>query len=84
MSNVHKVSDVAAYFTVTEHTVLGWIRSGELRAINVGRQRTGGKPRWRITTAALEAFEAARAATPPAPKPARRRRQPASEVIRFY
>ena len=37
-------------YSVAEHTVLGWIRSGELKAINVGREPApenpaGGSPR---------------------------------------
>ena len=62
--------------------VLAWIKTGELRAINVGRKPGAKKPRWRITHEALEAFELTRTATP-LPAKARRRRQPA-EVIEFY
>lgn len=79
-----KVRDVMSRCAVTQNTVLGWIRSGELAAINVAR-KPGTKPAWRIPAAALEAFEAARAATPPssaAPR-SRHRRQPAG-VIQFY
>ena len=41
------VAEVAERFGVDPHTVLGWIRKGEMLAINVGRSR-GKKPRWRI------------------------------------
>jgi hypothetical protein len=82
LSATHTVRDVQARYGVTVHTVLGWIRAGELKAINVGRQPGARKPRWRITQAALDAFEALR--TPAAPQPvARRRKQPAG-VIEFY
>jgi excisionase family DNA binding protein len=75
------VQQVADRYSVTAHTVLGWIACGELRAINVGRTRGAKKPRWRITPAALDAFEAARSTTPPAPVAPRRKQE---EVIRFY
>ena len=75
------VRDVCERYGVSEHTVLAWINSGELRAVNVGRRPGAKKPRWRITQAALEAFELARTATPPPPRT--RRRKPA-DVIEFY
>lgn|SRR5262249_35865904 len=76
------VAQVAERYGVGVPTVLHWIDRGELRAVNVGRSATAKKPRWRITEAALTAFEAARTPTPPAP---RRRRSPAgADVIRFY
>jgi excisionase family DNA binding protein len=76
------VQDVCDRYGVTVHTVLGWIRSGELRAVNVGRQQRARKPRWRISEEALVAFEQVRATSPPVPKP-RRRKRPA-DVIEFY
>ena len=75
------VKQVAERYGVGEHTVLGWIKRAELRAIDVSR-RLGGRPQWRITPEALEAFELLRMATPPPPRSRRRRRQP--EVIEFY
>jgi hypothetical protein len=69
-------------YRVSEHTVLGWIRSGELRAINVGRALGKKKPRWRITPETLEAFELLRMPTPPLPQ-IRRRKRPA-DVIEIY
>ena len=57
MSSTLTIRDVCERFVVTEHTVLAWIRSGELRAVNVGRAPEAKKPRWRITQAALDAFE---------------------------
>jgi excisionase family DNA binding protein len=77
------VAEIADRFGVDPHTVLGWIRSGELRAINVGRKPGARKPRWRITAEALTTFELCRTANP-APPPTRRRRQPADEIIKFY
>jgi hypothetical protein len=76
------VQDIQDRYGVTVHTVLGWIHSGELRAINVGRRPGTRKPRWRITQAALDAFEALRTPNAPAPR-VRRQKQPAG-VIEFY
>lgn len=56
------VQEIQRRYGVTVHTVLGWIRAGELRAVNVGRAPGKKKPRWRITEHALEQFELARTA----------------------
>jgi excisionase family DNA binding protein len=76
------VKDLCERYSVSEQTVLGWIHSGELRAINVGRRPGAKKPRWRISESALAAFEQARTPTPP-PTRVRRRKQP-DDVIEFY
>lgn len=76
------VKDLTERYGVGEHTVLGWIHRGELKAIDVSRQR-GGRPKWRVTAESLEAFELSRTPTPPAPRTRRRKRQPA-EVVEFY
>jgi excisionase family DNA binding protein len=82
MSSTLSVREICERYGVGEHTVLGWIRSGELRAVNVGRRLGTKKPRWRITQEALDAFEALRTPRPPAPR-TRRRKRPA-DVIEFY
>jgi len=82
MSSTFAVRDVCERYEVSEHTVLSWIRAGELRAVNVGRRSGAKKPRWRITQEALEAFEQLRTPTPPPPR-TRRKKRPA-EVIEFY
>jgi excisionase family DNA binding protein len=82
MSSTLSVRDLTERYGVSEHTVLAWIASGELRAVNVGRRPSAKKPRWRITQEALAAFEMARTPTPPPPK-TRRRNRPA-DVIEFY
>jgi hypothetical protein len=73
--------EVAALYRVTEATVLTWIRTGDLKAVNVGRTRAAKKPRWRITAAALAEFEAARTPTPATPRVRRKQR---GDVIEFY
>jgi hypothetical protein len=72
---------VAKLYGVDVHRVIGWIRKGELRAVNVG---DGAKrPRFRINSADLAAFEAARSATPQ-PKVSRCRRAKTPGVIEFF
>jgi hypothetical protein len=78
----YDVRDLCNRFDVNEHTVLAWIRSGELKAINVGVAPGKKKPRWRVTEAALAAFEALRTPNPP-PPPAKRRRR-STDAIEFY
>lgn len=77
----YTVRDLENRYGVREHTVLAWIKSGELKAINVGTAPGKLKPRWRVTEAALQAFEALRQATPP-PQRTRRRRQ-SSDLVEF-
>lgn len=75
------VAQVAERLQVDSGTVRGWIKSGALRGINVGRGSV--KPRFRIDPADLAVFENQRAVIV-APKPARRRRRTDNGVIRFF
>jgi len=77
----YSVKQICERYSVGEHTVLGWIRRGELRAIDVSRT-PGGKPRWRITPEALEAFELSRTAEPTPPR--RRRKKKPADVVEFF
>jgi excisionase family DNA binding protein len=74
------VREVARRYRVGEDKVRGWIRSGELRAINTAATLCG-KPRWVITPEALERFERGRMTTKPAKTTRRKRR---IEAIDFY
>jgi hypothetical protein len=73
MTAHHPISAVAEALAVDERRVRGWIKSGELQAIDVGPAR-GKHRRWRISQDALDVFLARRSATPPAPVTRRRRR----------
>lgn len=64
--------DVAERLDVTVHTVLSWIKSGELSASDVSARR-GGRPSWRISESDLEVFLVGRSPSPPVPQQRRRR-----------
>lgn len=76
------VKQVCEHYGVTEHTVLAWIRSGDLKALNVA-PANGRRPKWRITDKAIEDFERARSTYPPPRKHERRRRNPAAAGDRY-
>lgn len=82
-STTFSVDEVAQRYAVSKGTVITWVRNGELKAVNISRSRNSKKPRYRITQAAIDAFEAARMPTPPAPRTSRRRSQ-SSDVVEFY
>jgi transposase len=77
------VKDLTKRFCVGEHTILGWIKRGELKAINVSRQR-GGRPKWRITEEALAAFELSRMPAPPEPRVRRRKKNHDPNFVKIY
>ena len=70
---------VARRYGVSPDTVRGWIASGKLQAVNVGR---GTRPRYRVSVDALKEFDSRRRGngTPDAP-PQRRRRQKSGGLI---
>jgi transposase len=75
---------IAKRYRVSPEKVLGWIRRGELRAINIAMNPHGKCPRWIITPESLADFEQARSSRP-APRPLSRTRRSASEnVIQFF
>ena len=73
---------LARRFGVDVKKVIGWIRSGELRAVNLATT-TSGRPRYRISPADLALFEAARSATPQ-PKISRIRRRKDPNYIEYF
>lgn len=72
---------VAERLAVDSHRVLGWIRRGELRAVNVGDGSQ--RPRFRISPADLALFEATRSAGPE-PKISRVRRKKDPQITEFF
>jgi hypothetical protein len=76
----YRPRDLCRRWRVGLAKIMTWIRSGALRALNVGSDRCG-RPRYVIPPESLAAFEARRATTPP-PKPARRKKR--TDEIDFY
>ncbi len=76
----YTVQDLAERFRVSPEKVRGWIRRGELRAVNTA-DTARDKPRLVVPDDAVAEFERGRSAAQPKPAP-RRRRRPA--VIDFY
>jgi transposase len=75
------VRDVAKRYRVSPDKVRGWIKCGELPAINTSTTRCG-KPRFVILPKGLEQFEHGRQAGPAANPPKRRKRH--SAMVDFY
>lgn len=75
------VADVAKRYRISPDKVRGWIRRGELSAINTATALCG-RPRWVVLPEHLAEFERRRAGGVP-PKPPRRKRT-ASGFIDYY
>jgi excisionase family DNA binding protein len=73
---------VAEQLGIDAAKVLGWIRAGELIAVNVATNASG-RPRWRVSRSALDQFLASRQAQPVVPTTARRRRRK-QDVVEFF
>jgi len=54
------VGQVAERYQVSVKVVRGWIRTGELTAMDVGKTKASAKPRWRVKPEAMAEFEALR------------------------
>jgi transposase len=61
---------IAKRYGVSNAKVIGWIRSGELAAINLA-SRGCTRPRYAVSPESLEQFERARQVVPPAAVPRR-------------
>lgn len=57
------VPQLARQLGVAERKVLGWIRDGELKALNLARTRNG-RPRYAVDVDDLAAFERSRQVIP--------------------
>lgn len=72
------VQQVAERYGVRPHTVLAWIKCGDLAALNVGMKR-GSRPSWRVSEKAIDDFETVRT-TVPKEKPVRKPKQRFADV----
>jgi hypothetical protein len=64
--------------------VLGWINSGQLRAIDVSSKPGTGRPTWRIPLDAICEFEARRSVTSPAKVVRRTREKQAADFVEYF
>jgi hypothetical protein len=76
-------AELADKWGVTVSTVLVWINTGQLRAINVVTT-VGLKRRWRIALKDLAEFEECRASRPASPRPERRPRRSLPDVPNYF
>ena len=76
------VKDLQARFSVSQHTILHWLATGQLKSLNVGRDPGKKRARYRVTESALAEFEQSRATAAPASR-TRRRRHHVDDVIEF-
>jgi len=74
---------VARILAVAPETVIAWIRSGELDAINVAKS-TARRPRYRIDIDDLKRFEQRRKVLPTKKTVSRKRKSCPKHVIEFY
>ncbi len=75
---------LAKLWGVSADKIVSFIKSGELRAIDVSSNRGSVRPRYLIDRRDIEAFEASRAVVPPAAKPKRRRRRCDSAIKEYF
>jgi hypothetical protein len=75
------VADLGRRWKVGSDKVYGFIRRGELVAVNVATCLSG-RPQWRVTWESVEQFERRRGSTPP-PKPTRRRSR-TEQMVDYY
>lgn len=73
---------IARQLGVSPDTIASFIRSGELRAVNLARPGAHRR-RYHIAPEELDRFLASRATSPPPPPPPRRRK-PSAGVIKFF
>ena len=74
--------ELAKRWRVKPERVIGWIKSGELRAFDVSSRPGVGKPRYRIPQDAIIEFENRRSAAQV--KTTRRMRQQPADVIEYF
>ncbi|MGA2259562.1 MAG: helix-turn-helix domain-containing protein [Thermoguttaceae bacterium] len=72
---------LAARWGLDKAKIIGWIRSGELRAINAAAKR-GGRPRYLIDVEDIQAFEQVREVLPACPQ--RRVRRNRHTIVKKY
>ncbi len=79
------LKQAAEHCGVSEYVVRQWVKNGELRAVNVSISSTSKKPRLKVRTDDLEAFNAVRSThQPPQPQTSCRKKSARGPWIDFY
>jgi predicted site-specific integrase-resolvase len=76
MTQYLRVKDIAESLGVHQDKVLGWIKSGDLVAVNVVQDLKAKNARWRIRKEDYEAFLESRECPKPTPRPKPRWKKP--------
>jgi hypothetical protein len=74
---------LAEEFGVDADKILGWIRSGQLVAVDMVATQ-GGRPRYRISAEEAQAFQKRRSSAPPPKSPPRTKPPKDDDTIKFY
>jgi hypothetical protein len=74
---------LAKRYGVAVEKIIRWILAGELAAMNLAT-KVGGRPRYKVTAEAVEAFEQRRAVLSPAPRTPRRKKTLPSGFVRHF
>ncbi len=74
----------AKEISVSPDKVIVFIKSGELKAMDISTDRGSPRPRYLIDRADIIAFEASRAIIPPAAKVKRRRRRRDPAIKEYF
>jgi transposase len=80
----YSVRDIQERYGVSQSTVLHWLRTQQLKYLNVGRDSGKRRARYRITEAQLMEFELSRTTTLPIPRTHRRKKQKQDDIERVY
>ena len=75
--------ELAALWGIKAERVIGFIRNGELRAVDLSANPGIGRPRFKIPMDAITEFENRRAGCQREPTPRRRRRKD-PEIIEYF
>ena len=75
---------LAKQWGISADKIVGFIRKGELRAIDVSSNRGSPRPRYLIDVRDIERFEQSRAVVAPQPTTRRRRRRPGAAVKEYF
>lgn len=76
-----KIKEIMTLLNVSRDTTERWIKTGQLRAINIAVNSKTDHASWRIPSGAVEEFVQSRSTRPPVPKSTTRHRTP--EIVEF-